>query len=136
LGLYYVQVEILSRRNDADTEIIIEYFIDRAPVNIIAEEKQEALYNGDPKRIKAEADSPVRLSASYFLTPQARSAASLPDTQAEQRSAALRGYKRVERPPIEPGTYYVNVYYEGDKNYKPALKEIEFTIVPREARVH
>jgi hypothetical protein len=129
-GLYYVRVENPSALND-EAEIIIEYFIDRAPITIIAEEKQEALYNGDPKRIKAEADAPVQLSTSYFLNPEARSAASLPDTQAEQRSAALRGYKRVERPPIEPGTYYVNVYYDGDKNYAPALKEIEFTIVPK-----
>jgi hypothetical protein len=124
-GLYYVRVE------NAEAEIIIEYFIGRAPLTIIAEEKQEAQYNGDPKRIKAEVDAPVQLSASYFLSPEARSAASLPDTQAEQRSAALRGYKRVERPPTEPGTYYVNVYYDGDKNYGPALKEIEFTIVPK-----
>ena len=42
----------------------------------------------------------------------------------------FRGYKRVERAPTEQGTYYVLVYFSGDKNHEPAKAKVEFTILP------
>jgi hypothetical protein len=131
-GLYFVRVERPEGGGYAEgQDIVIEFRIERKALRITAENKQEALYDGSAKRVKAEADAPVLLSASYFPTAEARQAATRVDVQPEQRSAALRGFTRVEHAPKEPGTYYVTVYYPGDNNYLPASKEIEFTIKSR-----
>ncbi|MDR0388713.1 MAG: hypothetical protein LBH73_01425, partial [Spirochaetaceae bacterium] len=66
------------------------------------------------------------LSAVYYPTREAREAAA----QAASRSEVLRGFTRVERAPIEPGTYYVTVYYPGDNNYQYAKLDVELTIHP------
>jgi hypothetical protein len=130
-GLYYVRIERPKENGyAAGNDIIAEFIIEPREVNIFAEEKQEAFYDGNPKRITAEADAPVALSAAYFPNAETRRAAASTSAP-EQRSAALRGLTRVESPPKEPGTYYVTVYFGGSRNYLPASKEIEFTIKSR-----
>ncbi|GHV95665.1 hypothetical protein AGMMS50293_19850 [Spirochaetia bacterium] len=131
-GLYFVLVERPEGSGfAAGQDLVIEFCIERKALRITADSRQETLYDGSAKRVKAEADAPVLLSASYFPSAEARQAATRTDVQPEQRSAALRGFTRVEHSPKEPGTYYVTVYYPGDKNYLPASKEIEFTIKSR-----
>jgi hypothetical protein len=132
-GLYYVRIERPEGNGyDAGDSLIVEYRIEPKEVYIIAEDRQEAIYDGNPKRIKAAADAPVPLSYSYF--PNRESMLTVfrrAEVQSERRSNVPRGYTRVERPPIEPGTYYVLVYYNGDRNYQSVSKEIGFTIKPR-----
>ncbi|MDR0878388.1 MAG: hypothetical protein LBN21_10065 [Treponema sp.] len=130
VGSYYARIERPAGNGyAAGPNVKVEYYIQKSFVNIQAEEKQEVFYDGNPKRITATADPPVELSTAYFPTQKAREAAALPESQAGQRAQALRGLTRVERPPSEPGLYYVTVYYQGDQNYRPAAKEIEFSII-------
>ena len=128
-GLYYVRIVFPSTKSKPDgDEIIVEYLIDRAPVNITADDFQFAMYNGSPRRVTAETDTPVKLSFSYFSTREALLAAAVLETTSEERGTALQGYKRVESSPREPGIYYVMAYYKGDNNYLPSGKEIVFEI--------
>ena len=128
-GLYYVRIERPEGNGyAAGQDVIMKFRIEQREVHIFADDIQEAFYDGNSKRVKAGADAPVRISIAYFPSPQARQAVTRADTRPEQRSAALKGLIRVERPPVEPGTYYVAVYYGGSRNYRPAAKEIEFTI--------
>ena len=136
-GRYYVRIERPEGNGyAAGPDIIAEFLIERRQVNISAEEKQEAFYDGNPKRVTAETDVPVRLSAAYFPSAETRRAATEAGPAPEQRSAALRGLTRVETPPKEPGTYYATVYFSGDRNYLPASREVEFTILRRPRQVN
>jgi hypothetical protein len=132
-GLYFVRIERPEGAGfAAGDELIIEYRIEPAEIRIIAEDKQEAVYNGNPKRVTAEAEPPVPLSYSYFPNREAMLTMFRGfESRSERQGNVPRGYTRVERPPIEPGTYYVLVYYGGGRNYQRVSKEIEFTIKPR-----
>jgi hypothetical protein len=131
-GLYFVRIERPEGNGyAAGDDIVIEYRIDARAVRIIAGDRQEAVYDGNPKRVKAESDPPLALSFSYFPNRESmmmvfRSV----ERQFDRQGNVPRGYTRVERPPIEPGTYYVLVYFSGSRNYRSASKEIEFTINP------
>jgi hypothetical protein len=129
-GVYYARVRVPGRE-----DALAEYHITRALPKIIAEEKQSAAYNGDPKRVSARCEPELPLSFSYYPTPDVRQAAVKllareGEDDGKESSAAFRGLKRVERAPIEQGEYYVLVYYPGDTNYLMAYKEIDFTIGP------
>ncbi|MDR0720037.1 MAG: hypothetical protein LBF78_10415 [Treponema sp.] len=129
-GVYYVRASFPGRK-----DALVEYHITRALPKIIAEEKQSAAYNGDPKRVSARCDPELPLSFSYYPTPEVRQAAVKAlaresEADNEESAAAFRGLRRVERAPIEQGEYYVLVYYPGDNNYLMAYKEIYFTIGP------
>jgi hypothetical protein len=129
-GVYYARVRFPGRE-----DALVEYHIVRALPKIIAEEKQSAAYNGDPKRVSARSDPELPLSFSYYPAPEVRQAAikvlarGSEDNDSETANA-FRGLKRVERAPIEQGEYYVLVYYPGDANYILAYKEIDFAIGP------
>jgi hypothetical protein len=135
-GIYYAKIKRpawneYARGEDTD----VEYHIKKARVDIIAEESQIAVYNGDPKRVTASAEPAVLLSFSYYPNAEVAHAAiralAQPDADSSSSvAAALRGLKRVERSPIEQGLYYVVVYFPGDDNYHLAYKEVEFTIGP------
>jgi hypothetical protein len=114
-------------KNDAASVIT-----EKIPVKIIAEPKQIAAYNGAPRRVTAVAEPEVPLSFSYYPSAEIREQAA--QNRPEQRRAALSGFKRVERAPIEPGTYYVTVYFPGDEQHLPASAEVDFTIVERPAK--
>jgi hypothetical protein len=135
-GVYYVKIIRPSGNGyDRGEDLMAEYRIKKADVRIIADSRQSAAYNGDPKRVTASAEPPVPLSFSYYPAPEVRQTAVRAlvepgeDTQSGI-SAALRGLRRVERAPIEQGTYYTVVYFPGDENYNLAYKEIDFTIGP------
>jgi hypothetical protein len=133
-GLYYVRVE-QGGGLDPELSVIVEYLIEKAQVTILADEKQSAYYNGDPKRVMAVSEPPLTLSFSYYPNAEAREAAarafSQPGGDTEvSASSALKGFTRVGRAPIEQGVYYVLVFFPGDENCHAAYKEVEFTIGP------
>jgi hypothetical protein len=113
VGSYYARIERPAGNGYAAGRAIpVEYSIQKAFVNIRAEEKQEALYDGAPQRISASADVPVELVIRYYPSEEARSADSAPGG-----------------PPVEPGIYFVTVSYDGDEHYRPASKDVEFSII-------
>ena len=127
-GVYYVLVRCVYE------EAHVEYRILKSPVRIRAADFQEAVFNGNPRRVQAESDPPVPLSYSYYPNRELRDAA----IKAEEKAALNRveleeifkGYRRVERAPAEQGTYYVWIYFPGDRNHEAAQLNIEFTILP------
>jgi hypothetical protein len=135
-GHYSVKVERPAGNGyAAGTDVMLEYHIKKADVLINADARQSASYHGDPKRVAASAEPPLPLSFSYYPTPEARQAAvrALSEPGEESRSTVstvLRGFRRVERAPIEQGTYYAVVYFPGDDNYNLAYTEIDLTIGP------
>jgi hypothetical protein len=135
-GVYYARIKRPSWNGyDRGEDVDVEYHIKKATVEIIADEGQNAAYNGDPKRVIASAEPDVPLSFSYYPNANVARAAirALAQPDADTRSgisAALSGLKRVERAPIEQGVYYVVVYFPGDDNYHLAYKEVKFTIDP------
>ncbi|MDR1211597.1 MAG: hypothetical protein LBK40_05130 [Spirochaetaceae bacterium] len=124
-GVYYVRV----RQPGDDSGLMVEYHIGKAPVTIIAEPVQEAVYNGSPKSVAARSEPSLGLNAVYYPTREAREAAA-----GSSAAPDVRGYTRVERAPIEPGTYYVTVYYSGDANYQYTKFDIELIIHPAARR--
>jgi hypothetical protein len=139
-GVYYAKIIRPPGNGYARGEdMMAEYRIKKAEIRITADSMQSAAYNGDPRRVAAFAEPPAPLSYSYYPTPEVREAAVQAflhpgaDTLSGV-SAALRGFRRVARAPIEQGTYYAVVYFPGDENYNPAYREIDFTIGPPERR--
>ena len=138
-GTYYVRVVIYPGEHEhiPVEEVFVEYRILKQPVKIEAEEFQEAFYNGNPKRIQARADPPVPLSYSYYPNRELMETAqrSVEESALRGNSAprpiteTYRGYRRVERAPIERGIYYVWIYYPGDENHEAAHANVEFTIL-------
>ncbi|GHV24395.1 hypothetical protein FACS189498_1490 [Spirochaetia bacterium] len=120
VGIYFVRIEGLSET--------VEYRILKGVVEIIAAEKQEAAYDGSPKRIEVRPEPPVLLTISYYPTREARDTTALPNTEAPRKAAALRGLSRIDSAPKEPGTYYVAVSFAGNENYEPVSKDVEFVI--------
>ena len=140
-GTYYVRLLGYSDGKDHPLveEHLVEYHILKRPVKIEAAENQGAFYNGDPKRVQAKADPPVLLSFSYYPNRELRDTAQKAAAEAILKwgsslvpTDSYSGYKRVERAPIEPGTYYVWVYFPGDENHEAAQANVEFTISPPE----
>jgi hypothetical protein len=148
-GLYYVRIRIPPENGPGLPEdVFVDYRILKSPVKIRAEPVQEAVYNGDPKRVRAGAEPPVPLSYSYYPNAGLRDAAAKEAEDVPQSglsgagalsrggvpSAVFRGFRRVERAPIEQGTYYVRVYFPGDENHEAASVNVEFTILPPPSR--
>ena len=137
-GVYYVWVRCPVKNKKVPVEEAFpEYRILKCPVKIEAEKIQEAFYNGDPKRVRATAEPSVPLSYIYYPNEKLRDIAqkSAREAAAKANTTGLPtrsfiGYRRVERAPIEQGTYYVWVYFPGDENHKPAEANVEFTIRP------
>ena len=130
-GTYYVLVRL------AYEEVFAEFRILKCPVKIEAAEIQEARYNGDPKRVQVSAEPDVPLSYFYYPNPEFREEAVRTAREnlsrgntAQRPRTEFRGYRRVDRAPIEQGTYYVWVYFPGDENHEAASANIEFTILP------
>ena len=134
-GTYYVRlIRPGTGKNTPAKEFYAIFIILKRPVNIEAEESQFAVFNGDPKRIRASAIPNVALSFSYYpnmelLETAKKSAANNPPGQSTF-TRTFAGYRRIDRAPSEQGTYYVWIYYPGDKNNESASLDVEFTILP------
>ena len=136
-GTYYVRVRYPGGNGHGPAEeVLAELRIHKRPVKIQAEEVQAAYYNGDPKRVLARAQPHVPLSYSYYPNRELRETAQRTEREAATAnsgrapSGTFSGYRRVERAPVEQGTYYVWVYFPGDDNHEPAHADVEFTILP------
>ena len=137
-GTYYVR---LIRPGKGKAIPAKEFFavlrILKRPVIIEAEKIQEAIYDGNPKRIQAVVDPVVPLSFSYYPNLELMESAkkSTTETRAGQNTMiqTFRGYRRIDRAPSEQGSYYVWIYYPGDDNYASASMDVEFNILqPKE----
>ena len=137
VGIYYVR---LIRPGKGKTvpakEVFANLNIVKRPVKITAAKTQEAVYDGDPKRIQAAAEPSVSLSYSYYpnlelLETAKKSTAETPQGQSTI-TQTFRGYRRIDRAPSEPGTYYVWIYYPGDNNNETASLDVVLTIFPPE----
>jgi hypothetical protein len=110
VGTYYARIERPAGNGYAQgRDIPVEYHIQKGFVNIIAEEKQDAVYDGLPKGVSVRPDVPVELDIRYY-----------------QGEAAIPAER-----PTEPGVYRVTVSYAGDENYMGASKNIEFAIIKK-----
>ena len=136
-GTYFVRVRYPGgNEHPVPEEALAEYRIIRSPVKIETGEIQRAFYNGNPKRVQAETVPPVPLSYSYYPNRQLRETAQKAARESAVKNSgppptrSYKGYRRVERAPIEPGTYYVWICFPGDENHEPAHANVEFTILP------
>ena len=137
-GTYYVRIKYPDgNKYTSNMEVLAEYRIQKCAVKIETEKIQQAYYNGNPKRAQARAEPPVPLSYSYYpnreLRETAQKAVGEPvsgGTSSQRLTQSYSGYKRVDRAPIEEGTYYVWIYFPGDENYKAAHANVEFVILP------
>jgi hypothetical protein len=124
-GRYYVRIMHPNNPGKYAPALLV---IEKAPVAIFAEAAQQAVYNGSPKRVSASSQPSLPLSFSYYPSAEVRERAQKNFANPERRQAALSGFKRVERAPVEPGVYYVTVFYPGDERYHPAMTEVDFVI--------
>jgi hypothetical protein len=119
VGSYYARIERPPGNGYArGRDIPVEYYIQKAFVNILAEEKQEALWDGLPKRARASAEPPVELTVTYYPYPGAG-------------GPGAEGPLPLKEPPRDPGVYRAVISYPGDENYRDASREVEFSIVKR-----
>lgn len=135
-GTYYVRLIRPSKgRNTPPREFYAVLNILKQPVRIRVLRKQEAIYNGDPKRVEAVSEPYKPLAFSYFpnqelLEAAKKTSADTPPGQSVTITHTFKGYRRIDMAPSEQGTYYVWIYYPGDRNYQSASVEVEFTILP------
>jgi hypothetical protein len=127
-GRYAVRVE---HRQAPGTYAAAMLIIEKAYINFLAEKKQEAHYDGRPKRVSVSSDPPVDFSFSYYPTEDIREEAVRTFFEDGRRQTAVKGFTRITHAPVEPGTYYVAVYFAGNEHYRPAVAELEFTIIGR-----
>jgi hypothetical protein len=113
VGAYYARVERPAAKDyRAGRDITIEYYIQKALILITAQEKQTARYDGSPKRVSVSSEPPVELSVVYYKS-------------AVDSIAAKGG---TVQPPTAVGVYSVTASFAGDEHYRPASKDVEFTI--------
>jgi hypothetical protein len=86
--------------------------------------------------VQAEAEPPVLLSYFYYPNQELRDTAvraaeeTVRSGNIARPAVEFRGYRRVDRAPIEQGTYYVWIYFPGDENHLSTSANVEFTILP------
>ena len=134
-GTYYVRLIRPGRgRNIPAKEFFAVFRILKCPVKIEAAKIQEAVYDGNPKRIQAVVEPAVSLSYSYYpnleLMESAKKSATETSPGQNTMVQTFRGYRRVDRAPSEQGTYYVWIYYPGNDNYASASLDVVFNILP------
>ncbi|MDR1506785.1 MAG: hypothetical protein LBI67_06745 [Treponema sp.] len=125
-GRYFVRIEHSQAPGDyAAAELVIE----RAYITLSAEKTQQANYDGNPKRITAVSDPPLALSFSYYPTEEIRREAVQSFFENGRQQTSVQGFRRIDRAPVEPGIYYVAVYFGGNEHYRPEVTEVDFTII-------
>jgi hypothetical protein len=122
VGRYFVRVERpegngFSRGQD----LVVEYRIQKAPVNIIAKAVQEFRRNGGERPIDAAADVPVILTVVYYD-------ANRTGTAAQTRGPGAASSLALPGPPSAPGYYLVRVSFPGDSHYLEASKDVQLII--------
>jgi hypothetical protein len=122
VGRYFVKVrQIEGKGFSRGRELVVEYRIQKAPVNIIARAVQEFRRDGREKPITASADVPVALTIVYYDANKTGTAAQTGGPGAAS-SLALPG------PPSAPGYYLVRISFPGDEHYLEALKDVQLII--------
>jgi hypothetical protein len=112
VGKYYVRIDRPAGNGyKKGFYVKVEYMIQKALVVIIADEKQEAVYDGKPKTVIAKTDAPVALDILYYTYEN-----------------GVKGQTALRNAPVEPGRYRVDIVWPGDKNYLGSSREVEFTI--------
>jgi hypothetical protein len=122
VGRYFVKVEQPEgngfRRGQ---ELVVEYRIQKAPVNIIARGVQEFRRDGREKPIAASADPPVTLTIAYYD-------ANNRGTRSQTRGPGAASSLALPGPPSAPGYYLVRISFPGDSHYLAAFKEVQLII--------
>jgi hypothetical protein len=116
VGDYFARVSRPAGKGYAEgPPVTVEWHIQKAFIEIRADAKQTAIYDGTRKSIEASAEPPVPLDVSY-----------------RKIEGAAPSREGSSRPPVEPGDYLVTVSFSGNNNYRPAERLIEFSIVRNE----
>jgi hypothetical protein len=122
VGRYFVKVEQIEGKGfRRGRELVVEYRIRKAPVNIIAKVVQEFRRDGREKPVAASADVPVTLTILYYDATKTGTLAQTGGSDAVS-SLALPG------PPSAPGYYLVRISFPGDDHYLAALKDVQLII--------
>jgi hypothetical protein len=122
VGRYFVKVEQSEGNGfSRGQELVVEYQIKKAPVNIIARAVQEFRRDGREKPILASADAPVTLTIVYYD-------ANKTGTAAQTRGPGADTALALPGPPSAPGYYLVRVSFPGDSHYLEALKDVQLII--------
>jgi len=110
VGNYYVRIRRPAGNGyRAGNDITVEYHIQKALVTITAEERQEFVYDGNPKAIVFSVDQNVEPDVAYY---NAISSHSFP----------LNG------PPTERGSYFAVISWAPDAHHMGASKEVMLII--------
>jgi hypothetical protein len=108
VGDYYARIRRPAGNGyRAGNDITVEYHIQKALVTISAEERQEFIYDGNPKAVVFSVDKNVEPNVAYY-----RSSSDVP----------------LNAPPVERGLYPVIISYNGDEHHMGASKRIELII--------
>jgi len=111
VGNYYVRIRRPAGKGyRAGKDITVEFHIQKALVTITAEERQEFVYDGEPKAVVFSVDQNVEPGVAYY-----------------HAASAMRGFPLSE-PPTERGTYRAVISWNGDAHYMGASKEVELVI--------
>jgi hypothetical protein len=122
VGRYFVKVERIGGNGfGRGQELVVEYRIQKAPVNIIARAVQEFRRDGREKSIAAHADVPVTLTIVYYD-------ANKTGTAAQTRGPGAATSLALPGPPSAPGYYLVRISFPGDSHYLEALKDVQLII--------
>jgi hypothetical protein len=111
VGNYYVHIRRPAGKGyRAGKDITVEFHIQKALVTITAEERQEFVYDGEPKAVVFSVDQNVKPGVTYY-----------------HAVSAMRGFPLSE-PPTERDTYRAVIFWDGDAHYMGASKEVELVI--------
>ena len=115
VGNYYVRIRRPAGNGyRAGKDITVEFHIQKKLVTITAEERQEFVYDGNPKAIVFSVDQNVEPGVVYYHSP--------PPTR-----PTMHGFPLTE-PPIERGLYLAVITYSGDAHHMGASKEVQLII--------
>jgi hypothetical protein len=108
VGDYYVRIRRPNGNGyRAGNDIAVEFHIQKALVTISAEERQEFIYDGNPKAVVFALDQNVKPNVAYY-----RSSSDMP----------------LNAPPVDKGIYPVIISYNGDAHHMGASKIVELVI--------
>jgi len=111
VGVYYVRIRRPAGNGyRAGKDITVEYHIQKALVIISAEERQEYVYDGNPKAVVFSVDNAIEPGVAYY-----------------HAASTMRGFP-LTGPPAERGVYRAVITYAGDAHHMGASKEVVLVI--------